>query len=143
MMSGMSTGIEGDLDEFFTFAGGMSDITLREVASAWHEMETDPRRTSAAERGRDIVRAQGRKSVLDDAFNDLRTWLNQRTGAGAGIFGVTSQDRIEAAGQALPAFVDALVAILAADQLTDDEHDILVRPLRRIVGAEPEESGRG
>lgn len=131
----MAHSIDTDIDDFFGSLGSMSELTLRHLAAVWREHENDGRRIAASTHARSIIRNGRRQRQLDAATNDLRSWLNGRAGAGAGIFGVTDTNRIEAAGAAIPALIDCILAIVAGDELTPVEYEVLVAPVDEAVRA--------
>ena len=131
----MAHSIDSDIDDFFRSLGSMSELTLRHLAAVWGDHENDGRRIAASTHARSIIRTARRQRQLDVATGDLRSWLNGRAGAGAGIFGVTDTTRIEAAGAAIPALVDCILAIVAGHDLTPGEYEVLVLPVEEAVRA--------
>lgn len=120
----------------------MSEADLMVMSSAWTGGDKDAR-----ERAWSKVRATStkdqRSKELKESRDRLAQWVNDLgiTWVGAyerSILVPQGVDQGNLRRNAVPAILDAVVAVLFETELTEEERDELLEPMRRATDPEPE-----
>ena len=115
----------------------MTDADLMTMSGAWTGEDAALRELAWTK-----VRAAGRRDprakVLNESRDRLARWVNDVgiTWAGAyerSIVVPAGVDQGNLRRNAVPPILDAVVATLFDDVLTDEERDVLLEPLRRVT----------
>lgn len=135
--------LEGRIDSIFVALGRMSDADLIAVRGAWMGGDADVRE-GAWTKARAAARRDPRSRMLDQGRDRLASWVNDVgiTWAGAynrSVVVPAGMDQGNLRMNAVPAVLDAMVAVIFDDELTDDERDALLEPLRRVTEPPPAE----
>jgi hypothetical protein len=136
----MSVGLdsqEARVDRVFTALGKMSDSELLAMSGVWTGGDAALRETAWA-KVRATLKRDGRAKVLEESRERVARWVNDTgiTWAGAynrSIVVPSGVDQGNLRKNAVPAALDAIVAMLFDDVLDDEERDELLEPLRRVT----------
>ena len=116
----------------------LSDAELRMVRVIW-EAEDQQARERTFQKANATIGRKDRRAVLDDAQSTIRRWIGSyltATTAEYGAFLTGAQggmDAGEVRRGVIPPLMDAVVAIIAADDLDADERELLLDPVTQIV----------
>lgn len=129
------------VDHVFGALAQMTDADLMTMSGAWTGEDAGLRELAWTK-----VRAAGRRDarakVLDESRDRLARWVNDVgiTWAGAyerSIVVPAGVDQGNLRRNAVPPILDAVVATLFDDVLTDEERDVLLEPLRCVTEPQP------
>jgi hypothetical protein len=121
----------------------MSENDLILMSSAWTGGDKDARE-SAWSKVRETSTKDARSEELKESRDRLAQWVNDLgiTWVGAyerSILVPQGIDQGNLRRNAVPAILDAIVAVLFESELTEDERDELLEPMRRVTDPETED----
>ncbi len=130
------------VDRLFGELARLGDSDLVAMSGVWTGGDAQLRE-DAWTKVRSVSGSDPRAELLEDSRDRLARWVNDLgiTWAGAynrSIVVPVGVDQGNLRRNAVPAVLDAIVAMLFSDLLDDDERDELLEPVRRVT--EPETS---
>jgi hypothetical protein len=136
---------EARVDRVFAAIDKFGDTDLLAMSGAWTGGDAQLRE-DAWTKVRAAVRHDPREKVLDESRDRLARWVNDLgiTWVGAynrSVVVPSGVDQGNLRRNAVPAVLDAIVAMLFDDLLDDEERDELLEPLRRVTEPSDEASG--
>ena len=125
------------LARFFAALDGVEPLQAHVMRQVWDEEDVVARR-EAWQEGQAALRRAGRVRELDAVRGRVAAWGNETTAFAAvlvqsGQPGTQEKDRMAARHAALPAVMDAALAILAGDDLDQDQRYALTKPWRAAL----------
>jgi hypothetical protein len=121
---------------------GLSDTELMLLRSYWEHGDGAARQL-AWKSAKSAISAAGRDDILDDARARVATWLNNYDSAywvGQGSIGGGEGMQPGTVRQAaVPPLLDAIVAAVAGDLISETEFDVLSAPMIRLVARADED----
>ena len=116
----------------------MSDADLRLLRLNWDEVRSEDRE-AAWQVVKRVVQGDPGRSLMEEARSRLAEWVNNSatwTGFGFGEVPTSTGSGMNLADvrrAALPALLDAIAALIAEDELTDDQRTALVEPWSSVT----------
>jgi len=134
-------GVSTRVDHVFGALSQMTDADLMTMSGAWTG-EDAALRELAWTKVRATAKRDPRSKVLVESRDRLARWVNDVgiTWAGAyerSIVVPVGVDQGNLRRNPVPPILDAVVATLFDDALTDEERDVLLEPLRRVTEPRP------
>lgn len=124
---------EQEVGELLDALEQLEETDFRELAAKWAEQPAESR-----ERGwhhaKKIITRRGLGDLLDEAREEIAGWAAAAPSDFAGIEGLLGRPGMHVTGRqaAVPALLDAVVGLLAADELDADEREALSAPWRAV-----------
>ena len=134
--------IERRLDALFDRMLRLSDGDLRLMASSWAAGNSDDR-ALAWDSVRAILEAQRRGDMMDDVRSTLSRWVNSYLTATTIEYGTfltnpgSGMASADVRRDALAPILDAAAAIVTGDRLDKEDAELLLDPVRIVIGTEP------
>jgi hypothetical protein len=130
-------GAKARVDTVFDALATVSDADLIAMRGVWTGEDAEVREL-AWTKVKATARNDPRAKVLDDSRERLAQWVNDLgiTWAGAydrSIVVPMGVDQGNLRSNAVPAVLDAIVAVCFEDVLDDEERDVLLEPLRHVT----------
>jgi len=130
---------EDRVDRVFVALSHMSDVDLSTMTATWDGGNVAVRERAWAKVSAKL-RQDPRRKVMERSREQLGTWIDEVGGSvrplAGGVLTPGGMNERILRTNALPAFLDAIAAMLVDEVLTDDERDELLGPLRSAT--EPE-----
>ena len=125
------------IDQFLDDLQLIEPAQLQRMRQAWEAGDTLERQ-EAWRVGQDALRSAGRAGALDRTRSVVSDWANDSAWTLNSLYGGAGreQTRVSARLAALPAILDAALAILAGDALDQDQRYALTKPWRAGISGE-------
>ncbi len=128
---------DSGVDRVFASLDRMDDFDLVALGGVWMGLDAEVR-GQAWSKVRSVPRDDTRAKSLEQGRDRLAGWVNDLgiTWAGAyerSIVVPAGVDQGNLRRNAVPAILDAIVAVLFEDVLTAEEREVLVEPLRHVT----------
>lgn len=123
--------VEDELDQMLDALTQFSIEDALLMAQLWSE-EDQAARQRAWQRAKITIERAGLSDLLDSAREEVGDWLRATPADYQGISGLLGRegDHVSYRRAAAPAALDAIVAMLARDELFSADYDVLSRPWR-------------
>ena len=132
---GLELAVEKNVERLFDVLQRLGDADLLMLRSYWDNVDQSAREQAWIAASRAIAAAR-RESLLDDARSSLATWVNNYEAAygvlGGGSGGTEGIAPGTVRQAAIPPILDAVVATIADDGISDDEVLTLCQPMIQI-----------
>jgi len=119
------------VDALFLRLSRMSELDLRRVRLAW-EVEDADRRSRIWRRAKPLIQEGDRDRLLEQSRDRLAAWANDFASGRTGTPEDASWDmgRLDARTAAIPAVLDAVLAVVAGEGLAVADRSFLSAPFR-------------
>jgi hypothetical protein len=127
--------IERGVEQLFGAASHLTTAELTMVQAIWQSEDTVGRDAAWA-KAKSHIRRTGRGRLLDAVNDRLAEWTNEAGGVQGYSRGITNEQyggSGDTRRMTMSPLMDAAVAVIAADGLTDEERALLMRPLRSVA----------
>ena len=127
---------EDRVDRVFVALSHMRDTDLATMTGRWDGGDVEIRERAWAKISAQLQH-DPRKKVMERSREQLGTWIDQVGGGvrplAGGVMTPGGMNERVLRTNAIPAFLDAIAAMLVDDVLTDEERDELLAPLHSVT----------
>lgn len=129
-----SAGLENRLDDLLQRLVQLGDEDARMLAEAWSQ-EDQQARERGWRRAKAVIERDGLTDWLDDTRDRVLSWASATQAEFRGVAGLLGRpsEGVDPRRQAVPAILDAVVALLARDDLDADEYEALWSPWSTVT----------